>query len=234
MNLADILKDSNYKLSQFKQEEVDWLEKSIFIKQTKKGETPYINCLIRKKDIQLKPEEVIRQLYLKVLLERYQYPVSRLTVEHGVNFGREVKRSDIVVFDKDRPTVPYIIIEVKKPNLKDGKNQLRSYCNATGAPMSVWTNGDRISYYQRKDPNYFNDISDIPNVHQTLADILDEKFTLEDLVTHDKLREQRKSLKSLIEEMEDEVLANAPIEENEERAIDWMNQKLKILGVELQ
>jgi type I restriction enzyme M protein len=226
MNLADILKDSNYKLSQFELEEVDWLEESIFLKTTKKGETPYVRCLVRNKEIQLKPEEVIRQLYLKVLLERYQYPVSRLAVEYGVNFGREVKRSDIVVFDKDRPTVPYIIIEVKKPNLKDGKNQLRYYCNATGTPMSVWTNGDQISYYQRKDPNYFNDISDIPNVHQTLADILDEKFTLEDLVTHDKLREQRKSLKTLIEEMEDEVLANAGLEKAKDLMPNIINQNM--------
>ena len=216
MNLADILKDSNYKLSQFRQEEIGWLEESIFIKQTKNGDTPYVKCLVRNKDIQLKPEEAIRQLYLKVLTTRYQYPVNRLAVEYGVNFGREVKRADIVVLDKDRVDTAYIIVEVKKPKLKDGKNQLRSYCNATGAPMSVWTNGEQISYYQRKDPNYFNDISDIPNVHQTLADILDEKFTLDDLVTHDKLKEQRKSLKTLIEEMEDEVLANAGVDVFEE------------------
>ena len=216
MNLADTLKDSNYKLSQFKQAEIDWLEESIFIKETKKGDIPYVKCLVRNKDIQLKPEEAIRQLYLKVLTTRYQYPVNRLAVEYGVNFGREVKRADIVVLDKDRVDTAYIIVEVKKPKLKDGKNQLRSYCNATGAPMSVWTNGEQISYYQRKDPNYFNDISDIPNVHQTLADILDEKFTLDDLVTHDKLKEQRKSLKTLIEEMEDEVLANAGVDVFEE------------------
>ncbi|MGD1922253.1 MAG: hypothetical protein ACFCAD_27170 [Pleurocapsa sp.] len=73
MNLADILKDSSYKLSQFKQSEIDWLESSIFIKQTKKGDTPYVKCLVRNKDIQLKPEEAIRQLYFKVLCDRYQY-----------------------------------------------------------------------------------------------------------------------------------------------------------------
>ena len=216
MNLADILKDSNYKLSQFKQSEIDWLESSIFIKQTKKGDTPYIRCLVRNKDIQVKPEEAIRQLYFKVLCDRYQYPVKRLVVEYPVHFGREVKKADIVILDKDRVDTAYIVVEVKKPKLKDGKNQLRSYCNATGAPMSVWTNGEQISYYQRKDPNYFNDISDIPNVHQTLADILNEKFTLDDLVTHDKLKEQRKSLKTLIEEMEDEVLANAGVDVFEE------------------
>jgi type I restriction-modification system DNA methylase subunit len=28
---------------------------------------------------------------------------------------------------------------MKKPKLKDGKEQLKSYCNATGAPIGVWT-----------------------------------------------------------------------------------------------
>jgi len=31
--------------------------------------------------------------------------------------------------------------------LKDGKEQLKSYCNATGAPIGVWTNGGQISFY---------------------------------------------------------------------------------------
>lgn len=55
-----------------------------------------------------------------------------MQLEYPVYFGRDVKRADIVVMDEDRPTVPYIIIEVKKPKLKDGKEQLKSYCNSTG------------------------------------------------------------------------------------------------------
>lgn len=133
-----------------------------------------------------------------------------------MNFGREVKRADIVVMDKDRPNTVYMIVELKKPKLKDGKDQLRSYCNATGAPIAVWTNGDQISYYQRKDPNYFEDIPGLPNVNQTLADILQIKFTLEDLIANDKLVKENKSLKTLIEEMEDEVLANAGVDVFEE------------------
>ncbi len=105
---------------------------------------------------------------------------------------------------------------MKKPKLKDGKDQLRSYCNATGAPIAVWTNGDQISYYQRKDPNYFEDIPDLPSVNQTLADILQIKFTLEDLIANDKLVKENKSLKTLIEEMEDEVLANVGVDVFEE------------------
>ncbi|MGD1907734.1 MAG: hypothetical protein ACFB0C_17335 [Leptolyngbyaceae cyanobacterium] len=71
MKLAEILRDSNYRLSQFRQGEIDGLEQSIFLKETKKGETPYVVCLVRKKDIQLKSEETVRQLYLKVLTDRY-------------------------------------------------------------------------------------------------------------------------------------------------------------------
>jgi type I restriction enzyme M protein len=151
-----------------------------------------------------------------VLTGRLGYPLSRIQVEYGVNFGREVKRADIVVMDKDRPNTVYMLVELKKPKLKDGKDQLRSYCNATGAPIAVWTNGDQISYYQRKDPNYFEDIPGLPNVSQTLADILNECVTLVDLIAKDKLVQENKSLKTLIEEMEDEVLANAGVDVFEE------------------
>ena len=216
MNLADILKDSNYKLSQFTAAEIEQLEQTITLKPTKSGEVPYTVCLVRQKAIKLTPEEAIRQLYLQVLTDRLHYPLSRIQVEYGVNFGREVKRADIVVMDKDRPNTVYMLVELKKPKLKDGKDQLRSYCNATGAPIAVWTNGDQISYYQRKDPNYFEDIPGLPNANQTLADILQIKFTLVDLIANDKLVKENKSLKTLIEEMEDEVLANAGVDVFEE------------------
>lgn len=216
INLADVLKDSNYKLSQFTTAEIEQFEQTITLKATKSGEVPYIVCLVRQKAIKLTPEEAIRQLYLQVLIDRLHYPLSRIQVEYGVNFGREVKRADIVVMDKDRPTTVYMLVELKKPKLKDGKDQLRSYCNATGAPIAIWTNGDQISYYQRKDPNYFEDIPDLPSVSQTLADILQIKFTLEDLIANDKLVKENKSLKTLIEEMEDEVLANAGVDVFEE------------------
>jgi type I restriction enzyme M protein len=216
MKLADILKDSNYKLSQFQITEIEKLEQSITLKPSKSGEVPYTVCLVRQKAIKLTPEEAIRQLYLQVLTDRLHYPLSRIQVEYGVNFGREVKRADIVVMDKDRPTTVYMLVELKKPKLKDGKDQLRSYCNATGSPIAVWTNGDQISYYQRKDPNYFEDIPGLPNVNQTLADILNECVTLVDLIERDKLVQENKSLKTLIEEMEDEVLANAGVDVFEE------------------
>src|SRR5690606_23349477 len=88
--------------------------------------------------------------------------------------------------------------------------------NATGAPIGIWSNGDSISFYHRKDPNYFEDIPGIPRADQKLSDILEERWTISDLVEKDKLISERKSLKDLILEMEDEVLANAGVDVFEE------------------
>ena len=211
-----ILKDTDYDFSLFKEKEIDNLRDRIFVKPARGKERPFVNCIVRDKDIQLKPEEVVRQLYATRLINEYEYSKTRLAFEHAVNFGRQKKSADIVIFDKDRVDTAYIIVELKKPKLTDGKSQLRSYCNATGAPIGVWTNGNRISHYHRKDPNFFEEITDIPNVNQTLADILSERFTLKDLILRDKIANERKSLKDIVLEMEDEVLANAGVDVFEE------------------
>ncbi|WP_232523902.1 HsdM family class I SAM-dependent methyltransferase [Porphyromonas gingivalis] len=83
-------------------------------------------------------------------------------------------------------------------------------------PIGVWSNGKSISYYHRKDPNYFEDISNIPRADQKLSDILSERWTIADLIEKDKLISERKSLKDLILEMEDEVLAGAGVDVFEE------------------
>ncbi|MDH3976525.1 MAG: N-6 DNA methylase [Deltaproteobacteria bacterium] len=214
--IQKILKDSKYHLDLFSAKEIDALREKVFTRETRSKETNYVKCIVRNKDIQLKPEEIVRQLYAARLIDQFGYPVKRIAFEYSVNFGREKKSADIVIFDKDRHDTPYIIVELKKPKLTDGKNQLRSYCNATGAPIGVWTNGEQISHYHRKDPNYFEDITEIPGATQTLQDILSERFTLRDLIIKDKIANERKSLKDIILEMENEVLANAGVDVFEE------------------
>ncbi|MBX2931616.1 MAG: N-6 DNA methylase [Chitinophagaceae bacterium] len=216
MAISEILKESNYKLTQFSQEQIDKLDKSITQKESRGKIAYYATCLVRKKEIKLTPEEVVRQLYVLALTETYNYPTDRMELEFPVSFGREKKRADIVIFDKQQTTTPYIMVELKKPKLKDGKEQLKSYCNATGAPIGIWSNGDSISFYHRKDPNYFEDIPEIPRADQKLSDILEERWTIDELIKKDKLLTEKKSLKDLILEMEDEVLANAGVDVFEE------------------
>ena len=49
MILSDILKDSNYKLTQFSQEQIQSLEKNLIKREDKTGY--YAVCLVRKKEI---------------------------------------------------------------------------------------------------------------------------------------------------------------------------------------
>ncbi|CAJ0842094.1 10743_t:CDS:10 [Entrophospora sp. SA101] len=157
------------------------------------GDTPYGLSIFKPEKVKELENriEIVRQLYIVTLLEDYNYPKSRIKLEHSIHFGREKKSADIVIFDKDRPNVEYIIVEVKKPNEKLGKEQLKSYCNAT-------------------------EITALPNSEQSLADILKERYTLKDLIIKDKIPNEGRSLKQIILSLEDEVLANAGVDVFEE------------------
>ncbi|KVK75727.1 type I restriction endonuclease subunit M [Burkholderia cepacia] len=181
----------------------------------------YVVCLVREKEVQVKPEERVRQLWLDRLINKLGYPASRIAVEYPITFGRDSsKRADIVVFDADRPTVPYIIIEVKQTKYKDGKEQLRSYAHATGAPLAVWSNGIRAEVWHRKNPNYFMPIHELPRADQTIEQVVDQPWTIQTLIDleNDRVKEGKnaRSLRDLIEDMEDEVLANAGVDVFEE------------------
>ena len=115
--IQTILKDSDYHLSLFKDDEINTLRDRIFIKTVRDKEKPFVNCIVRDKDIQLKPEEVVRQLYAARLIDRYGYPKTRLVFEYPVNFGRQKKSADIVILNKVRSDTAYIIVELKKPKL---------------------------------------------------------------------------------------------------------------------
>lgn len=201
-----------YDLSIFSSESIDRIESVIFEKNGKY----FLSCLKRDKDIQVKPEEIVRQLMLDKLVNEYGYPLDLLEVEYTVSFGREKKFADIVILNKTDKTSVYCVVEVKKHTAKDGKDQLKSYTNATGAPLAIWTNGTEINYYERLDPNYFEPLLDIPKAGETIDDVKNETFTYLELMQKDKLIEERKSLKSLIEDMEDEVLSNAGVDVFEE------------------
>lgn len=89
ITLADILQDTNYRLTQFSRDKIGELEEKITIRESKSKVEPYVECIVRKKEIKLTPEEVIRQLYVMVLTQDLDYPISRMELEYPVTFGRE-------------------------------------------------------------------------------------------------------------------------------------------------
>jgi len=175
----------------------------------------YVHCLKRDKGLLVhdknkntsKPEEIIRQLWLVRLIKDYRYPLERIEVEKDVRFGREIhaKAADIVVYQKDKNT-PYIIIEVKSPTEEKGIDQLKTYLNAEGSPIGVWSNGKERVILYRPYPKQFEDtLTEIPRVDQTINDVLEERKTLEKLTSDYDLTERIKILEEL-------VLANAGVD----------------------
>jgi type I restriction enzyme M protein len=208
----DILRGSSYALTVFSPGSADKLD--IYIKSGK----PYLKCFATGKERPAKPEEIVRQLYIKMLMEDYVYPTERIAVERPVQFGSAVheKAADIFVSDKDDPNTAFIIVECKKPKRSDGLEQLKSYCHAEGSPIGVWTNGGETIILHRQDPNFFRNLTDIPKASQTLSEVLAERWTLTDLAEHNVLVKKQTTLKKIIQDMENLVLANAGVDAFEE------------------
>ncbi|HAJ44725.1 MAG: Type I Restriction Enzyme [Parcubacteria group bacterium GW2011_GWC1_43_61] len=153
-----------------------------------------------------KPEEIIRQLWLYKLNKFYKYPFDRIDIEKSIHFGsKEFARADIVVYKNDK-TTPYIVIEVKKPNFEKGIDQLKSYLNAEGCEIGVWSNGSIKTILYRNYPNNFEDtLSEIPPADKTIDDFLSEKRTLSDL-------DPKTNLKEIIQIAEELILAGAGVD----------------------
>ena len=208
----DILRGTAHALTVFKPGAADRLK--IFLKRGK----PYLKCFATGTERPAKPEEIVRQLYVRMLMKEYGYPAERIAIERPVQFGSAVheKAADILVCDKDDPNTAFIIVECKKPKRADGLEQLKSYCHAEGAPIGVWTNGGETIILHRQDPNFFRNLTDIPKVSQTLSEVLAERWTLADLAEHNVLVKEQTTLKKIILDMENLVLANAGVDAFEE------------------
>jgi type I restriction enzyme M protein len=213
-SVAEILRSDplGYGLDLFTREEVDAVR--VF---DRKGR-PYLRCLVTERERPARPEEIVRQLYLHRLMESYRYPKGRIFLERPVYFGSSIheKAADIVICEEGDPDTAYIIVELKKPKRRDGLEQLKSYCNAEGSPIGVWTNGGEIVYLHREEPNVFKSLSDIPRADQNLSALLAERWDMGRLTRENRLVKERLTLKSIILDMEDLVLANAGVDAFEE------------------
>jgi type I restriction enzyme M protein len=199
-------------LSLFTRQEVTWVEKLIIEKQGKF----FINCQIKERLKPAKPEEIVRQLFIRRLMIEYSYPKDRIDIERVVYFGsRDSGLADVVVLHEDL-SHPYIIFEVKRPKRTDGLEQLKSYCNAEGAPIGVWSNGNEMIRLHREEPNIFVEIPRIPKVTETLREILTQRWTIGWLEEYDELRQGKTTLKKILLDLEELVLGNAGVDPFEE------------------
>ena len=173
--------------------------------------------------IKSKPEELEAvQVFSKQLVEDYDYPKEYIQTHPQYRVKKrpsDIKKEypiDIAVFKSKQKLEDeiYIIVECKKKNKKDGKNQLENYLTFSNAYLGVWFNGDeRIflqKYITKNGEVHFIEIPNIPKFGQRIEDI--GKFKRKDLKPTHNLKPIFKSIRNYLAgnnvgAIRDEVLA---------------------------
>lgn len=151
----------------------------------------YVIDYISGQEVKATPEEIDAvQVFSKQLVEDYNYPKAH--IQTRPQFRVKVRPSDtkkeypvdIAVFNNEQKQEDdvYIIVECKKKNRKDGKNQLQDYLRLSKAFLGVWFNGDERLYIRKIEKSgrvEFEEIPNIPQFNQRLEDI--GKFRRKDL-----------------------------------------------------
>jgi hypothetical protein len=107
--------------------------------------------VIRKKFIQLTPEEWVRQHTIQYVLQEKNYPKSYINVEKLIKINDLHKRYDIVVFQPNGTI--FLLVECKAPEVaitQDTFDQIARYNLALKAQYLMVTNGLK-HYFCRMD-----------------------------------------------------------------------------------
>ena len=96
---------------------------------------------IRKKWIQITPEEWVRQNFIQWLMQRKQVPAALIAVEKEIKLGELKKRCDIVVY---KTAIPWMIVECKEMEVAIDEavmKQILNYNISLRVPYLIITNG---------------------------------------------------------------------------------------------
>lgn len=122
--------------------DIDLLQYNVDLKITSKDDRSYIYDPIRRKNLIIQPEEMVRQLLIMHFLKNNIYPKSRLAVEKNVRIDGQIKRFDILIFDQSGK--PFLLVECKSFDhaINDKViEQVAIYNQKLSAPYLCVTNG---------------------------------------------------------------------------------------------
>ncbi|MGI9530414.1 type I restriction enzyme HsdR N-terminal domain-containing protein [Lutimonas sp.] len=125
----------------------------------------YIFDQIRKKDLVLTDEEWVRQNFVSFLHQEKKYPLSLMAVEKQCMVNDTIKRTDILVFDKNG--APFIIVECKASHIKINQetfDQIARYNMQLNATYLIVTNGlDHFYCQMDHEAKKYTFLREIPN-----------------------------------------------------------------------
>ncbi len=122
--------------------ELDFLQFQPKLRLIRSGSSTFVHDPVRRKEVALTPEELLRQLVLRYLLEAKAYPPNRIRVEIGLTVNGQPRRGDILVFDPDLK--PWLLVECKSPKVPLTEatfGQAARYNMALQVPFLAITNG---------------------------------------------------------------------------------------------
>ena len=97
---------------------------------------------IRKKYLTLTPEEWVRQHLLAFFIDHLKYPKGLISVESGLKYNKQAKRSDILVHNKAGGY--FLLCECKAPSVKIDETTLHqsmTYAKTLNPNYLVMSNG---------------------------------------------------------------------------------------------
>lgn len=123
------------------------------------------------RNVKGKPEEIVRQKFIRNLVERYGYSLDQMDQERRTQHGLKSPRADVVVWqsgkDKDANRTPGLVIECKSDGIEIQERdyyQGESYSRATGCEFFVATNTRHAAVFKLVPglPGEFVAINEIP------------------------------------------------------------------------
>lgn len=129
---------------------------------------------IRRKEIVVTPEELVRQLLLVHLMEERAFPKNRISVEKQLTINGRPKRFDVLVYCNDAN--PLLLVECKAPNVPiDEKtfDQIVRYNMALKVNYLLMTNGLKTycCYIDYKNDT-FELLSEIPKFEELKTTVI--------------------------------------------------------------
>lgn len=119
---------------------------------------------IRRKYLVLTPEEWVRQHFVHLLMNHYQYSKNLIRLEGGLKYNQLQKRSDIVIFDQ--AGMPSLLIECKAPEVSINQaviEQASRYNHTLRCPYLAITNGLKTFCFEIDfSTQGFRQMADIP------------------------------------------------------------------------
>mgnify|MGYP000968376007 FL=1 len=123
------------------------------------------------RDVSAKPEEIVRQKFVRTLVEHYGYALEQMDQEQRTQHGHRSPRADIVIWqstdDRAAKRFPVLVVECKTDSIEIQERdyyQAASYTVASGCEIFVATNQRHTAVFKlvARTPGEFVAINEIP------------------------------------------------------------------------